>query len=173
MCLPGGAPLPGNPCGGAPGKPPGAPGNPPKPPGPGPPTPAAGPVRPVGRPLPAGLLIPGPTDMAAGGPPGPGASFPSRAAGSAGGGPSTVDETTWAPRTIVKPNVRFSSVSTNAGSAEPGAADFVGRRLTLRNSSVSAMTRFMCCRVISLDQAHSECVEWAHTLSNASIWPAI
>ena len=72
---------------------------------------------------------------------------PNLAEGSAGGGPSTEQEMMWVPRTIVKPSVRFSSDSTIAGAALPGAAaaPLVGFRLTRRNSSVSANTRFMCC----------------------------
>ena len=136
---PGGAP-PGNPPGGKPGKPPG---------GAGPPTPAAGPANPTGSPLPAGLLIPGPAANVGGAPPAPpGALAPSLCEGSAGGGPSTEQETMCVPRTIVSPSVRFSSDSMRAGVEElPGAdcAPFVGFRLTRRNSSVSARTRFMCC----------------------------
>jgi hypothetical protein len=79
---------------------------------------------------------------------GPGAVVPSRAAGSAGGGPSMEQETTVAPRMIARPSMRFSSVSTNALSFVPGAAPAVcfALRLTFRNSSQSARTRFMCCR---------------------------
>lgn len=58
----------------------------------------------------------------------------------------------WVPRTMVRPRVRFSSVSIRADVevllvAAPGAEEepFVGFRLTRRNSSVSARTRFMCC----------------------------
>ncbi len=138
---PGGAP-PGNPPGGNPGNPPG---------GAGPPTPAAGPLNPTGRPLPAGLLIPGPAANVGGAPPAPpGALVPNLAEGSAGGGPSTEQETMCVPRTIVRPRVRFSSDSTItvAGAVLPGAdwAPFVGFFLTRRNSSVSARTRFICCR---------------------------
>lgn len=144
---PGGPPRPANPGGAPPGNPPG--GNPGKPPdGPGPPTPAAGPLSPTGNPLPAGLLIPGPAASVGGAPPAPpGALVPNLAEGSAGGGPSTEHETMCVPRTIVNPRVRFSSVSTIVGAALPGAdwAPFVGFRLTRRNSSVSARTRFMCC----------------------------
>ena len=50
------------------------------------------------------------------------------------------------PRTIVRPSVRFSSDSTSGGAVAPGAVEvpLVGLRLTRRNSSVSARTRFMC-----------------------------
>lgn len=113
---PGGPPLPANPGGPPPGKPPGGnPGNPPG--GAGPPTPTAGPLNPTGKPLPAGLLIPGPAANVGGAPPAapPGAPVPNRADGSAGGGPSTEHETMWVPRTMVRPSVRFSSDSTRAG----------------------------------------------------------
>ena len=144
---PGGPPRPPNPGGAPPGNPPG--GNPGKPPGgAGPPSPAAGPPSPTGSPLPAGLLIPGPAANVGGAVPvPPGAPVPKRAEGSAGGGPSTEQETMCVPRTMVRPNVRFSSVSTSAGAAElPGAdcAPLVGFLLTRRNSSVSARTRFIC-----------------------------
>ena len=86
-----------------------------------------------------------------------GAEVPRRAEGSAGGGPSTLTETMCVPRRMVRPRVRFSSDSIRVGAAavvEGGAAGalVVGLRLTRRNSSVSARTRFMC-------------------LSKASIWP--
>ena len=143
---PGGPPLPPNPGGPPPGKPPGGnPGNPPG--GAGPPTPTAGPLRPTGSPRPAGLLIPGPAASVGGAPPAPpGVLVPSLADGSAGGGPSTEQETICVPRTMVRPKVRFSSDSTRAGVVAPGAAEapLVGLRLTRRNSSVSAKTRFMC-----------------------------
>lgn len=137
---PGGPPRPGKP--GGPPKPPGAPGKPPPNPGPGPPTPGAGPVRPTGRPRPAGRATPGPAASAAAvdGPP---ALAPSRAAGSAGGGPSTDNEITCAPRMMVSPIARRSSVSVTCWVA-PGAALPLLR--VRRNSSVSARTRFMCCR---------------------------
>lgn len=134
-----GPPLPGNPGGNPTG-------------GAGPPTPAAGPVNPIGRPLPAGRLIPGPAASVGGAPPAPpGAFVPSRAAGSAGGGASTDREIMCVPRTMVRPSVRFSSVSTKGGAALPGAAwaaPLVGFRLTRRNSSVSARTRFMCYSIL-------------------------
>lgn len=144
---PGGPPRPAKPGGAPPGNPPGGnPGNPPG--GAGPPTPAAGPPNPTGSPLPAGLLIPGPAAKVGGAPPAPpGALAPNLAEGSAGGGPSTEQDTMCVPRTIVRPRVRFSSVSTRAGvDVLPGAdcAPLAGFRLTRRNSSVSASTRFMC-----------------------------
>lgn len=76
----------------------------------------------------------------------PGALVPSLADGSAGGSPSTDNEIIWAPRTIVKPNVLFSSASTTGAEVlAPGAADAAfGFLLTRLNSSVSASTRFMC-----------------------------
>ncbi len=138
---PGGPPRPPNPGGNPPG------GNPNPPGGAGPPTPAAGPVNPTGKPLPAGRLIPGPAASVGGAVPAPpGALVPNLAEGSAGGGPSTEQETMCVPRTMVRPRVRFSSDSTSAGAALPGAdwAPLVGLRLTRRNSSVSARTRFMC-----------------------------
>jgi hypothetical protein len=108
-----------------PGKPPGGPGNgggaAPKPPGgggkapnpgPGPPTPVTGPESPIGMPRPAGRAIPGPEARAAAVEVPPGAEF-MRAAGSAGGGPSTETDTTMAPRMMVRPIARRSSVSVN------------------------------------------------------------
>lgn len=75
-----------------------------------------------------------------------GALVPSRALGSAGGGDSTERDMICAPRTIVSPSVRFSSVSTSgAEEVLPGAAGvLVALRLTRLNSSVSARTRFIC-----------------------------
>lgn len=141
---PGGPPKPGgaNPGGAKPG---GNPGGPPRPANPGPPTPAAGPCNPIPAPLPAGLLMPVPAAMAAGTPVAPGALFPSLALGSAGGGPSREQDTTLDPRTIANPRARFSSVSTVCWAPPPGAPEALVLRLTLRNSSVSASTRFMCC----------------------------
>jgi hypothetical protein len=134
---PGGPPRPGKPTGGPPNG--GAPGNPPNPP-PGAPTPGVGPASPTGMPRPAGRAVPGPAASAAAvvGPP---EVAPSRAAGSAGGGPSTDSEMTCAPRIIVRPIARRSSVSVTCCVA-PGAA-FPLRRVR-RNSSVSARTRFIC-----------------------------
>lgn len=137
----GGPPLPGNPAGGAPGNP-------------GPPTPAAGPCNPA--PLPAGLAIPCPACIAAGAPPdcAPPASL---AAGSEGGRPSTEHETTFAPRTIASPSMRFSSVSTVAPEPVwPGAPVVLPLRFTRRNSSQSERTRFMNCRsAMSAPCSHS------------------
>lgn len=108
-------------------------------------------MRPTGRPRPAGLAIPGPAAIAAEAP--PGALVPSLADGSAGGGDSTEREMMWAPLTIVKPRVRFSSFSTN-GAEEPAAPGavlaFAALRLTRLNSSVSARTRFMCYHTVSV-----------------------
>jgi hypothetical protein len=127
-------------------------------------------VKPIGRPLPAGLLIPGPAAIAAAP---PGALAPSLAAGSAGGSDSTDRDIICAPRTMVRPNVRFSSDSTS-GAVElpaPGAAAFALTFLFTRlNSSVSASTRFMCYTAISL---HSMVLRGRHTLSKASICPTI
>ena len=136
MHLRGGPPRPGNPAGG--------------PPKPGPPTPAAGPCSPIPAPRPAGLEIPGPACIAVGAPAAPpGALVPSLAAGSEGGGPSTEHETMVAPRTMASPNMRFSSVSTTWPAVlAPGAPPDFALRLTLRNSSQSARTRFMCCGVL-------------------------
>jgi len=128
-----------------PGKPPGAPGKPGNGGG-APPTPAAGPASDMGAaaPRPAGRATPGPAERADA-TPGP-VAFPRRALGSAGGGDSTERETMCAPRTIVRPKVRFSSCSTVwAADDAPGAAGLLCLRLTRRNSSVSARTRFMCC----------------------------
>ena len=72
--------------------------------------------------------------------------FPNRALGSAGGGDSTDSDTICAPRTIVKPSVRFSSVSIVCAEEllAPGADGLFCFRLMRRNSSVSARTKFMC-----------------------------
>jgi hypothetical protein len=124
-------------------------------------------VNPTGSPRPAGLLIPGPAANAAAAP--PGALVPNLADGSAGGGDSTESEMIWAPRTMVRPSVRFSSVSTNGAELllAPGAvADLVGLRLTRRNSSVSARTRFIC--YVQLECARSAKQDRV-TLSKASI----
>ena len=139
---PGGPPLP-NP-GGAPGKPGGAPpGNPGNPAGgAAPPIPGAGPCSPIGRPRPTGLLIPGPATIPAAAPAGVGA--PSLAAGSEWGPDSTVRVMMWVPRTMVRPSGRFSFVSVIRPSEDPGAEDLLFFRFTIRNSSVSASTRFIC-----------------------------
>ena len=97
----------------------GKPGNPLA--GAGPPTPTAGPLNPTGKPRPTGLLTPGPAAKVGNVAVPPGALAPNRDDGSAGGGPSTEQETIWVPRTIVNPNVRFSSDSTSAGCVLPGA----------------------------------------------------
>lgn len=110
-------------------------------------------AKPTGAPLPAGLAIPAPGASAAATP--PGALAPRRAEASAGGGDSTERETIWAPRTMVRPSVRFSSDSTRGAEAllAPGAAaDLAAFRLTRLNSSVSARTRFMCYHTVSFGQ---------------------
>lgn len=111
-----------------------------------PPTPGAGPAREIGgaAPRPAGRATPGPA-VSVVAIPAP-VVLPRRALGSAGGGDSTDRETMCAPRTIVKPKVRFSSCSmVCAVDVEaPGAAGLFCLRLIRRNSSVSARTRFMC-----------------------------
>lgn len=99
-----------------------------------------------GAPRPAGFATPGPAARVDGIP--PGALFPSLALGSAGGGDSTEREMMWAPRTMVRPRVRFSSVST-IWEDEPGADGLLAFRFTRLNSSVSARTRFMCYSSIS------------------------
>ena len=112
--------------------------------------PAAGPCSPIPAPLPAGLEIPGPACMAVGVDVAPGALVPSLAAGSEGGGPSTEHETTVAPRMIASPSMRFSSVSMTCPAwPAPGAPLVLLLRLTLRNSSQSARTRFMCYYVLA------------------------
>lgn len=78
----------------------------------------------------------------------PDVAFPSLALGSTVGADSADSEMMWAPRTIVKPRVRFSSVSTVWTVAlPPGAEGLFCFLLTRRNSSVSARTRFMCCQI--------------------------
>lgn len=108
-----------------------------------------------GAPLPAGLATPGPAVRVEAMP--PGALFPSLALGSAGGGDSAETETIWAPRTMMRPRVRFSSVSITwtTGFAPGAAAGLVCLRLTRRNSSVSASTRFMCCITSQLSASNS------------------
>ena len=98
------------------------------------------PVKPTGKPRPAARATPGPVASAAAvvGPPDV---VPSLAAGSAGGGPSTDNDMTCAPRMIVSPMARRSSVSVTCCAA-PGAA--LPLRRVRRNSSVSARTRFIC-----------------------------
>lgn len=123
-------------------------------------------------PLPAGRETPGP-DVRPVDKPAP-ALFPRRVLGSAGGADSTDSDTIWAPRTMVRPRVRFSSVST-VWVLAPGAAGLACFFLLRRNSSVSASTRFMCCESkvslcpsITRNQRGS-----SHTLSKASICPVI
>ena len=165
---PGGPPLPPKPGGAPPGNPPG--GNAPKPPGGGgPPTPAAGPPNPTGSPLPAGLLTPGPACIVAGAAP-PGALVPNLADGSDGGGPSTEQDTMFVPRSIIRPNVLFSSASTNGAAVAPGALTFAAFLLTRRNSSVSARTIFICW---SRSASSLGSLGNMLTLSNASICPVI
>lgn len=78
----------------------------------------------------------------------------------------------WVPRTIVRPSGRFSFVSVVRPSVEPGAEDLVFFLFTIRNSSVSARTRFMCYTGISV--LSREPPHWfLRTLSNASISPTI
>ena len=129
----GGPPLPGNPCG-----------------KPGPPTPAAGPCNPAAPlPRPAGRLIPGPACIAVGAAAAP-EFWLNLAAGSEGGGPSTEHDTTVAPLMMARPSMRFSSVSTTCPAPlAPGALLDLDLRFTLRNSSQSARTRFMCCEKVS------------------------
>jgi len=147
MPMPGGGPrMPGGGCispgGGIPG------GGPPRPPdicGPdeiwprpmgaimsldGPPTPGAGPDKPagallrdaVGTPRPAARPMPGP---------GPPTAAPRLSC--CGGGPATLNATTFSPRRMMRPSGLFSSRS-----APPFFA------LIVRNSSASPRTRFMC-----------------------------
>lgn len=98
-------------------------------------------------PRPAGRATPGPAARLEEMP--PGALLPRRALGSAGGSDSTDKDTICAPRTMVRPNVRFSSVSM-VWPLAPGAAGLFCLRLIRRNSSVSARTRFMCYESVSV-----------------------
>lgn len=118
-------------------------------------------------PLPAGRATPGPAPKLDEIP--PGALLPRRALGSAGGSDSTERDTICAPRTIVRPSVLFSSVSMVwlAEPLAPGAAGLFCLRLTRRNSSVSARTRFICCTKVSKVQQYrysskSDLVECQH-----------
>lgn len=109
-------------------------------------------------PRPAGRATPGPDCRVDEIP--PVVDLPSRVLGSAGGGDSTDKETMCAPRTIVKPSVRFSSCTTDcvAPAAAPGAAGLFCF-LMRRNSSVSARTTFMCCEdIVSKALVHG--VSW-------------
>uniref|UniRef100_A0A8C3R6S8 Uncharacterized protein n=1 Tax=Cyanoderma ruficeps TaxID=181631 RepID=A0A8C3R6S8_9PASS len=92
----------------------------------GPPTPLTGPANPAGAcgmgapagtPLPAALPTPGPP------------------AAPARGGPSTVMDTRFSPRSNTRPRTRFSS---------PGLGAPPTAHLILRNSSQSQRMRFMC-----------------------------
>lgn len=101
----------------------------------GPPTPRTGPASPAGAwgmgtpagiPLPAALPIPGPPAAPASG---------TRAMPvSLGGGPSTVIETRFSPRSSTRPRTRFSSLS--------ACFEFFG--LIFLNSSQSHRIKFMC-----------------------------
>jgi hypothetical protein len=95
-------------------------------------------------PRPAGRATPGPDCKVEEIP--PVVDLPNLVLGSAGGGDSTDRDTMCAPRTIVRPSVRFSSCTTAcaAPGAAPGAAGLFCF-LVRRNSSVSASTTFMCC----------------------------
>lgn len=100
---------------------------------PGPPTPRTGPWSPAGTaetfagiPRPAARPTPGPEAL-----PGRGTRG---SPCSGGGGPSTVNETIFSPRSSTKPSTRFSSRS--------GSLLFFGR--IFLNSSQSPRIRFMC-----------------------------
>ena len=106
------------------------------------PSPGVGPISPgAGAPRPMGLLTPGPAVRAATPAPAP---VPRRVEGSEGGGPSTVVEIMLEPRRMMRPSRRFSSFSMSGAGGAPGAVGRLLRDLTRRNSSQSAMTRFMC-----------------------------
>lgn len=109
-------------------------------------------------PRPAGRATPGPDCRVEEIP--PVVDLPSRVLGSAGGGDSTDKETICAPRTIVRPSVRFSSctMACAAPGAAPGAAGLFCF-LMRRNSSVSARTTFMCCGGI-VSKALGHGVSW-------------
>lgn len=109
-------------------------------------------------PRPAGRATPGPDCKVEEIP--PVVDLPSRVLGSAGGGDSTDKETMCAPRTIVRPSVRFSSCTTAcaAPGAAPGAAGLFCF-LMRRNSSVSARTTFMCCEDAT-SSVRGHCVSW-------------
>uniref|UniRef100_A0A2K6SHL5 Uncharacterized protein n=1 Tax=Saimiri boliviensis boliviensis TaxID=39432 RepID=A0A2K6SHL5_SAIBB len=101
----------------------------------GPPTPRTDPASPAGAwgmgtpagiPLPASLPIPGPPAAPASGTRAIPVSF--------GGGPSTVTETSFSPRSSTRPRARFSSLS--------ACLEFFG--LIFRNSSQSQRIKFMC-----------------------------
>lgn len=88
----------------------------------------AGAPAPSGIPLPAGTPTPGPGMM-----PGP--------LDVTGGGPSTDTETMVSPRKITSPSVRFCC-TVGAGSEAEEVESFLP--FTVRNSSHSARTKFMC-----------------------------
>lgn len=105
----------------------------------GAPKPVGGWPIPIGRPLPAGLAIPGPGWMGVCDVPAPEPTG-SLDAGVSVGGPSTDRETIVMPRRMMRPRVRFSSTSVVGALG----LDFVALRFVRRNSSVSARTTFMC-----------------------------
>lgn len=77
----------------------------------------------------------------------------------------------FAPRTMARPRDRFSSVSTVWPLVvAPGAPPCFAFLFTLRNSSQSARTRFMCCDE-SASLARTRYIEDVCTLSKASICP--
>ncbi len=137
--IPGGSPRPG---GGIPGRMPGGAGGRPRPcgamaAGAGPPTPRTGPCKPGGAPTMGGTATAGKPRPAARPRPGPGM-VPARGTrempSSGGGGPSTVSETMFCPRSKTKPSTRFSSRS----------IPLVPLPLIFRNSSHSERMMFMC-----------------------------
>lgn len=139
--IPGGSPI-AMPGGGTPGLMPGGAGGRPRPcgaiaEGAGPPTPRTGPCKPGGAPTMGGTATAGMPRPAARPRPGPGM-VPARGTreipSSGGGGPSTVSETMFCPRSKTKPNTRFSSRS----------IPLVPLPLILRNSSHSERIMFMC-----------------------------
>uniref|UniRef100_A0A8V5GPU6 Uncharacterized protein n=1 Tax=Melopsittacus undulatus TaxID=13146 RepID=A0A8V5GPU6_MELUD len=111
-------------------------GGPPRPDGP--PTPLTGPANPAGA---CGMGAPAGTPLPAALPtPGPPAASVLILLTSFGGGPSTVMDTRFSPRSNTRPRTRFSSRS--------GCLEFLGlsraAHLILRNSSQSQRMRFMC-----------------------------
>ena len=105
-------------------------------PGAGPPIPRIGPAKPVGAarepgtiPLPAITPRPGPAPATL-------CFVPAE-----GGGPSTVNDTTFSPRKSTSPRVRFSCRSSTA---KAGVFLATCLLLIVRNSSQSPRTRFMC-----------------------------
>lgn len=89
---------------------------------------AGGAPAPRGSPRPAPAARPGPGAI-----PGPSAA--------AGGGPSTETETIVSPRKITRPSVRFCCT---VGAGSPAGVVLVFFPFTVRNSSHSASTKFMC-----------------------------